>query len=94
MLSLVLTIVLIVKLEKKQEEIILQDREGFYKWLDNQEQQDKADFMDTFIVLVEDDNTNLYHKFGCDRFKGDYFWAYNIDAAKESGFNPCPLCND
>lgn len=93
-LSLVANILLFVKLQKKQEEVKQQDQENFYEWLDRQDQQEKADFMDEYIVLVEDDNTNLYHKFECSRFAGESFLALNIDAAIIDGFKPCPLCID
>lgn len=45
------------------------------------------------VVFVEDDGTNLYHKFECEKFVGNSFWAYNIDAAIEKGYEPCSLCS-
>ena len=52
----------------------------------------KANFLDEYIVMVEDDNTDLYHKYECYRFKGRDFWAYNIDQAENLGYEPCPNC--
>ena len=49
-------------------------------------------FYDEFVVFVENDGTKLYHNYKCNRFKGDDFWAYNIDAALDHGYLPCPLC--
>jgi len=90
--SIVLNVVLFVKLQKKPTYIVQDNDEDFYSWLDRQEMQEKADFMDDYIVLIEDDNTNLYHKFGCSRFKGNSFLAFNSEAAISEGFKPCPQC--
>lgn len=56
------------------------------------ENRDKLDFFDEYIALVEDDSTNWYHKYDCFRFKGEDFWAFNIDQAKDLGYEPCPFC--
>lgn len=56
------------------------------------ENRELVDFVDTFVVFVEDDGTNLYHKYGCYRFKGNYFWAFNVDAARQQGYFACPNC--
>lgn len=56
------------------------------------ENRDKLDFFDEYIVLVEDDSTNWYHKYDCFRFKGEDFWAFNIDQAEDLGYEPCPFC--
>lgn len=53
---------------------------------------EKLEFYDEVIVFVEDDNTNLYHKYECNRFKGNYFWAYNIELAISLEYRPCPIC--
>lgn len=55
----------------------------------------KANFLDNNVVIVWDDGTKLYHKYGCthrDIFKTTTFWAYNIEAAKQLGYRPCPYC--
>lgn len=52
----------------------------------------EIDFIDEFVVFVEDDGTNWYHKYQCSRFRADSFWAYNIDAALAEGYKPCPYC--
>jgi hypothetical protein len=54
--------------------------------------EQKLEFFDEYVVFVEDDGTNLYHKYECDKFKGDYFWAYNTDQAIDIGYVPCPRC--
>lgn len=46
------------------------------------------------VVFVEDDGTKLYHRFQCEKFKGDSFWAFNLDAAKDKGYKPCSLCHN
>lgn len=52
----------------------------------------EIDFYDEFVVFVEDDGTNLYHNYDCYKFKAESFWAFNIDAAKDEGYDPCSLC--
>lgn len=51
-------------------------------------------FFDEFVVFVEDDGTNWYHKYECNRFVASSFWAYNVDAAEDEGFSACPYCFD
>lgn len=62
-----------------------------YPKLDFSDEQ-KLEFFDEHVVFVEDDGTDLYHKYDCYRFKGDYFWAYNIENAIYIGYEPCPRC--
>ena len=52
----------------------------------------EINFIDEFVVFVEDDGTNWYHKYQCSRFRADSFWAYNIDYALAEGYEPCPYC--
>ena len=51
-------------------------------------------FYDKYVVFVSDDGTNLYHKVDCYKFDSSYFWAYNIDAAKDKGYRACSWCCD
>ena len=55
---------------------------------------DKLKFYDEYIVFVEDDGTDLYHKYECDKFKGDDFWAFNVDQAISRDYKPCSICCD
>ena len=45
-------------------------------------------------VFIEDDGTNLYHKYDCYKFLGNNCWAHNTEYAKYLGYKPCPLCCD
>lgn len=54
--------------------------------------QNIVDFIDEYVVFVEDDGTNLYHKFNCHKFIGNNFWVYNIEAAIGWELSPCPYC--
>ena len=54
----------------------------------------EINFIDEFVVFVEDDGTNLYHKYQCSKFISDGFWAFNVEAAIGNGYKPCSLCND
>ncbi len=60
--------------------------------LDNNSLNQKLEFFDEHVVFVEDDGTNLYHKYDCYRFVGDCYWAYNIENAIYIGYEPCPRC--
>ena len=52
----------------------------------------KADFLDEYIVFVQDDGTGYYHTYDCDKFNSSSFWAYNRSLAKSQGYKPCPRC--
>ena len=54
---------------------------------------EKVGFMDAYVVFVENDGTNLYHKYGCSRFAKKSFWAYSTKLAESNGYTPCPICN-
>ena len=56
------------------------------------ENREKLDFFDNYVALVVDDGTGWYHKYECRRFKGQDFWAYDIDRAENLGYEPCPYC--
>ena len=51
---------------------------------------EKADFYERYVVLIADDETNLYHNYDCPRFQTcEYFWIYTLEEARDSGFEPC-----
>lgn len=52
----------------------------------------KADFMDTYVVFVEDDGSMYYHTYDCSQFSRSHFWAYSRKLAEANGFTPCPVC--
>lgn len=52
----------------------------------------KADFLDTYIVFVQDDGTGYYHTYDCSAFTSKDFWAYNRALAKSQGYTACPRC--
>ena len=56
------------------------------------EAQTKANFMDSFVVFVEDDGTRNYHTYDCANFPKNNFWAYSRKLAEAQGFTPCPTC--
>ena len=71
---------------------IQEEKQIYYNyWIDSFEE---IAFYDEYVVFVEDNNTNLYHKYNCSRFGDEVFWAYNIDAAIDKGYDPCPICCD
>ncbi len=54
--------------------------------------KEKADFLDGFIVFVNNDGSSLYHKYDCSLFSRSNFWAYSRKLAESNGFTPCPDC--
>ena len=89
--SVAMNIYFIYKEPKIKYEIPDIYKESREYWINN---HNKVDFIDEFVVFIEDDGTDFYHKYECDKFVGDYFWAYNIEAAEYNGYRPCPLCHE
>lgn len=52
----------------------------------------KTDFMDSYVVFVENDKTSLYHRYDCVSFAQKSFWAYSRKLAESNGYSACPLC--
>ena len=52
----------------------------------------KASFMDSYVVFVNNDGSNLYHKYDCSEFTRQNFWAYSRKLAESNGYDPCPKC--
>lgn len=52
----------------------------------------KADFMDTYVVFVNNDGSGLYHSYSCANFTKSSFWAYSRKLAENYGFTACPVC--
>ena len=49
-------------------------------------------FYEEHAVVVPDDGTYTYHKYGCDDLDTSSFWIYNTEAAKSYGYKACPKC--
>lgn len=64
-----------------------ENNHGNYDALD-----EKIEFYEEFVVIVPDDGSNLYHKYGCSECDTSSFRAYNIALAKNEGYNPCSEC--
>ncbi len=52
----------------------------------------KADFMDNYVVFVENNGTGHYHTYDCESFSKSNFWAYSRKLAESNGYKPCPVC--
>lgn len=53
----------------------------------------KENFFDNAAVIVCNDGTNKYHKYGCEDLNLSYFWIYNTEAAIDKGYIMCKKCN-
>ena len=52
----------------------------------------KANFMDTYVVFVNNDGTNYYHSYDCVNFTKSNFWAYSRKLAQNYGYTAGPVC--
>ena len=52
----------------------------------------KAEFFDSHIVFVQEDETNYYHCYDCESFTRNGYRAYNKQQAVFLGYTPCPHC--
>lgn len=54
--------------------------------------REKAEFLEQYIVIVPEDGTGLFHKYGCPVLHLDEFRAFHTNAALLNGYKPCPEC--
>ena len=64
-----------------------------YEGLDDIKDKIHLDFYERHVVIVGDDGTKKYHKYGCDDLDTSYFWAYNTEKAEQLGYYACPKCH-
>ena len=57
-----------------------------------EKQSEKMDWVDAYVVYVENDGSNYYHTFECSKFKRQSFWVYNRKLAENKGYTACPIC--
>lgn len=53
----------------------------------------KADFLDSYVVFVNNNGTKLYHSYDCSDFTKSNFWAYSRKLAENYGYTACPKCS-
>lgn len=58
----------------------------------NEKMEKVYNFCNNHVVVVSDDGTRKYHKIQCIYFDDSYFWAYNLEAAQQKGYQPCSFC--
>ena len=80
------------ELEEKESEIEDLKEEIETLNADLRKAQEKAAFMDTYVVFVNNDDSDLYHKYDCSRFTKADFWAYSRKLAENYGYTACPNC--
>lgn len=56
-----------------------------------EEYEDYITFMDKYVRVIPNDDSGLFHRYGCEDLNLDSFWIYNIGAAENHG-EPCPKC--
>lgn len=55
--------------------------------------KEKAEFLDKYVVFVEDNGTRYYHCYDCEDFTQTSFWTYSPKLAQAQGFKACPKCS-
>lgn len=87
------------RLEEENKQLLLleQDLEEDIKTLTEaltaaQVYEAKAEFMDNYVVFVENNGTRVYHTYDCEQFSKSNFWAYSRKLAESNGFSPCSIC--
>ena len=61
---------------------------------ENSENLAEHNFFRNHAVIIGNDNTNKYHKYGCSLLDtSDGFWIYNSKAAEGDGYKACSYCN-
>ena len=54
----------------------------------------KLFFFDAHAEIIGDDNTKIYHKYGCTKLDtSDGFWILNSEAAESRGYTKCSRCH-
>lgn len=53
---------------------------------------DKAEFLDDYIVFLQDEDPTIFHSYDCEKFTRNGYRAYNRQLALSLGYTPCPHC--
>ena len=53
---------------------------------------DKLDFFDEHAVVIADDGTGIYHRYGCSYLDVSSFWIFNTEYAEYMEYTPCSHC--
>jgi len=80
------------ELEKQAAELETKLAETAAALEEAMEYETKANFMDDYVVFVENDRTGYYHTYDCGSFVKNSFWAYSRKLAESNGYTPCPNC--
>jgi hypothetical protein len=83
-----------MKIRKMQATIDFLDNELGVLYLEQYENQRKLQFYDKHVVIVPNNGTDTYHKWGCSKLDTSVGgWIYNTEAAVGNGYRACPYCN-
>ena len=67
--------------------------QGVWEWQEKYENlYNQNRFYEKHAVVVSDDGTNRYHKYGCSLFDDSKYWIFNIEYAEWKGYQACPRC--
>ncbi|MBR6825576.1 MAG: hypothetical protein IKM59_03410, partial [Oscillospiraceae bacterium] len=54
--------------------------------------REKTEFFDAHIVFLQEDGTNIFHCYDCEKFTRNGYRAYNKQLALSYGYLPCEEC--
>lgn len=80
------------RIESKDARISSLEDKNTELLFENAKKMRAFNFYDTYAVIVADDGTRKYHKYGCDDLDDYSFWIYNINAAEGEGYYACSKC--
>ncbi|MBQ7836443.1 MAG: copper transporter [Clostridia bacterium] len=80
--------------EKLEVESEKEDVQGEYDRFKMQHSDcgDALAFFNQHAVVLPDDDTGIYHKYGCPYLDTSYFWIFNSEYAKSEGYTSCSHC--
>ena len=84
--------------QKEEKERYITASNNYYDLLKeirekNEKLEEKADFLDNYIAIVNSDNDYFYHKYDCELLDTSSFYAFNIANAISKGYHKCKNCH-
>ena len=99
LVSVVTNIILFISNTQLQSDIVTMEIESaaaeeakdtYYSFYESN--CDLVELIDSDVVFIEDDGTQLYHKYRCDKFLEEAFYVHNVQYAEYLEYKPCPDC--
>lgn len=84
--------------QKQEKECYITASDSYYDLLTeirekNEELEEKVDFLDNYIGIVNSKDDKFYHKYGCELLDTSSFYAFNTATAISKGYHKCKNCH-